>query len=365
MRVLHIINGMDRGGAETLIMNVYRGINREKIQFDFLVTSQEECSFDKEILVLGGKIFRIPSRKDGLIERRKAIEKFFLNNSNYDVIHHHLSSLTDISVGIIASKFNIKKIIAHSHNTKQGSRNRIYKILHRLLHYINRYRVNKYYTDFFACSQKAGEWCFRKQQYKIIKNGIWTDKFSYNKEMREKIRNEFHLQDKIVLGHIGRFQEQKNHKFIIDIFKEISKKNSNIVLMLVGDGALKNEIENKVKKLGLENSVIFTGVKENTNELLQSMDLFLFPSLYEGLPLTLIEAQASGLTCLVSDVITRELQITNLISFFPLQSDNIKWSERVLELLKTGNRENTEKNIINAGFDIERTLSILEEYYIN
>jgi glycosyltransferase involved in cell wall biosynthesis len=300
LRILHVVVNMNRGGAETLIMNMYRHINRNKVQFDFLTC--KEGVFDKEIIKMGGTIHRIPYISDvGHFKYQKVLEKFFLEH-HYKIVHSHMDKMSGF-VLLAARKAGIPIRISHSHNTSSegGVAARAYKW------YAGQFILSNA-TNLFACSNEAAQWLFQKKSNstKILKNGIESKKFVFSRKLRKQVRNELELaDDSFVLGHVGRFNHQKNHSFLIDLFYQYSKINPQAILLLVGDGTLKQEIERKVADLYLTEKVILLGVREDINRILQAFDVFVFPSLHEGLPVSLIEAQAAGLPCVISDVISQ------------------------------------------------------------
>jgi len=360
--VLHVFALMNRGGAETMIMNLYRNIDRSKIQFDFMVHTEEECAFDDEINKFGGKIFSVPAYEGrNHISYKKSWEDFFKNHPEYKIIHGHVRSTASIYLKI-AKKYGLTTI-AHSHSTSSGTG--FLAIAKNILQYPIRYTADY----LFACSESAGVWLFgkracKKDNFFILNNAIDTKKFIFNSTVREEIRKEFQIKDKFVIGHVGRLHAQKNHMFLIDIFKEVHDRNKNAILMLVGDGELRHSIEKKIKKLGLSDSVIFTGVRLDIPELLQAMDMFLFPSLHEGLPVTLVEAQASGLKILASDTITKEIAFTDLVNFYSLRSSPKKWAVKALNSLNRNTRQNYLTEIKNANYDIEENAKWLENFYL-
>jgi glycosyltransferase involved in cell wall biosynthesis len=364
IRVLQVFAQMNRGGAETMIMNFYRNVDRSKIQFDFIVHSQEECDYDMEIQSLGGKIFRIP-RYTGKNHFRYNVEwhNFFKEHPEYKIIHGHLRSTASIYLKI-AKKYGVKTI-AHSHSTSSG--NGISAIVKNILQYPIRYIADY----LFSCSKVAGEWLFgkkatRQHNFVVVSNAIETSKFAYNEDLRIKKRIELHLENKFVVGHIGRFITAKNHIFLLNIFKEIYDINPNAILLLIGDGELKRLIEKKVSELGLNNSVVFTGVRSDIPGLLQAMDVFLFPSLYEGLPVTLIEAQASGLKIVASNTLTEEVAITDLITFCSLKTDPRDWANCALDdNFDSNNRHINFTKVKRSNYDIEENAKWLQNFYLN
>lgn len=365
IKILQVIGIMNRGGAETMIMNLYRTIDKTKIQFDFVVHTTEIGAFDNEIEAYGGKVFHCP-KYDGKnhFQYKKWWDNFFARNSeNYKIVHGHIGSTASIYLSI-AKKYGLYTI-AHSHNTdgKQSLKNYLYKLMS--------YNTRHIADSFFACSYVAGVDRYGKHiadnssKFTVLKNAIDTEQFLFNADFRNEIRSEFDIaEDKIVVGHIGRFNIQKNHKFLADIAYETLKKNDNIVFMFVGDGDLKDDIENKINSLGIQKNVIFTGVRSDVNKFYQAFDLFLFPSFFEGLPVTLVEAQASGLKCLVSDRITDEVSITDLIVYKSIDDSAESWADEIFKVISF-NRKNEFKQIIDSGYDINTTSKWLMNFYIN
>ncbi|CAH2716772.1 Putative glycosyltransferase EpsF [Neobacillus rhizosphaerae] len=364
IRILQVFALMNKGGAETMIMNFYRNIDRSKIQFDFIVHSQEECDYDKEIRALGGNIYNIP-RYTGKnhFQFKMAWQNFFKEHTEYKIIHGHVRSTASIYLKI-AKKYGLITI-AHSHSTSSG--NGASALVKNILQYPIRHTADY----LFACSKVAGNWLFGKGASKrgnfvVLNNAIETKKFAYNERLRITKRRELQLENKFVIGHIGRFITPKNHKLLIDIFKEIHDISPNAVLLLIGEGELKKSIVNKVNDMGLSNSVIFTGVRSDISELLQAMDVFLFPSLYEGLPVTLIEAQASGLKIFASNTITEEVFITDLVNYCSLKSTPNEWANRVLNGFDENiNRSRSFTEVKSSNYDIEENAKWLENFYLN
>ena len=363
-RVLHVLGSMNKGGQETFIMNVYRNIDREKVQFDFLINcSTKRDDYEDEIIDLGGKIYRIPGRSSNYLKHLKELREFFNTNKQYSIVHQHTDSNVGISSIISAKKHNINKIIYHSHSSKSLRKG----VFSRLFEFIYKPRIKKYATDYFACSDLAAEHLFGKYidktKIKIINNAIETEKFAYDENIREVKRKELGIEHKFVIGHVGRFFKVKNHAFLIDIFAEIHKQNSDAALLLVGEGKLQKEIEDKVDKLDLKDSVIFTGIRSDVNELLQAMDIFLLPSLWEGLPVVGVEAQASGLPCIISDNITKQAKITDLVEYISLEKSPLYWAERAL-YYHGYTRQNMHDEMKKAGFDIKDLAHWFEEFYL-
>lgn len=363
IRVLHVIGSMNRGGAEVMIMNLYRNIDREKVQFDFVENTFEEAEFDKEILGLGGKIYRCP-HYNGInhMAYKKWWKKFFKeHHTDYRIIHGHLGSTAAIYLKI-AKMYNIYTI-AHSHNTSGKS---IKSLLYRVYSYPTRYIADY----FFGCSIDAGISRYGKKvasdisKFQVLNNAIDTEMFKYNPLLREEMRKKYQIDDKIVIGHVGRFVHQKNHEFLIDVFEQVHKKNSQLILVLIGDGILREKIEEKVNRLKLQNDVLFMGVQENISQFYQAMDVFVFPSLFEGLGIVAVEAQSSGLKCVVSDMVSRECIVTeNQVTICSLQDNTERWADTILKKIHY-NRSDSSEQIKSHGYDIRETSKWLTNFYL-
>lgn len=365
IRVLQVIGIMDRGGAETMIMNLYRNIDRSKVQFDFVQHTNEQAAFNDEIEKLGGRIYHCPKYVvKNHFEYKKWWKTFFDKHANeYTAVHGHIGSTASIYLKI-ANKYNLFTI-AHSHNTKGVLS--INSIMYRIMSYNTRHIADY----FFACSKQAGIDRFgtkvvsNEKIYSVLNNAIDTKIFDYNEEVRMQMRQKLNFSsDNLVIGHIGRFQPQKNHDFLIDIFAEIHKINKKSRLLLVGDGDLKEKIMRKVESLNLIDCVYFTGVRSDVQDLIQAMDIFLFPSLFEGLPVTLVEAQTSGIKCVISDNIPKDsILINEIVQTIPFNYSAEEWAKIIVSDSEY-NRFGRQNEIINLGFDIINTTKWLEDFYL-
>ena len=357
IRILHVFGRLDRGGAETMVMNLYRNIDRSLIQFDFAVHTNDDCDYDKEITELGGRIYHFP-RFNGMniIEYINCWEKFLYTHKEYKIIHGHMYSIASVYL-YIAKKYGCYTI-AHSHNTSNG------KGLKALIKDCFCFPL-KYICDYkMACGIEAAKWLFGQSIYQdknfhLLKNAINIDEYC----QRNLLNLDIKLNKKVVLGHIGRFVELKNHKFLIEVFFEYHKLNSNSVLLLLGTGELENAIKEIVVRFDLEKVVLFLGVRENVEEYLKKMDAFVFPSIYEGVPMVLVEAQAAGLQCFISNTISDEVCITGCINKLSLKENARKWAEYILK--KQLIKQNTCEEIRNAGYDIAETTKWLSNFYIS
>lgn len=355
IRILQVFGGLNRGGSESMIMTLFRKIDRSKVQFDFVKHTSVRCAFEDEIESLGGKIYCAPKFKFyNYLSYRKWWKHFFEKHPEYKIIHGHLFTIASIYFNI-AHKYG-RITIGHSHSAKSPI-----KSLKSLLKRPFIYALSKTSDYRFACSQDAGKWIYKDKPFTVINNAIDTERFTYSAEKAEKIRKEFNLHGKIVLGNIGRLTTQKNQGFLIDIFAEFHKKNINSALLIVGTGELENFLKEKVARLGLKDSVYFTGSRPDVPNLLSAMDVFVFPSLWEGLPVTIIEAQAAGLTCLMSNAITSEAIVSNLVTCLPLNQGVSPWVQaienRILE------RKSIYNEIQKAGYDINTNAKKLLDFY--
>ena len=357
IRVLHVVTYMGRGGLETMLMNYYRHIDRSKVQFDFLVHREFEADYDEEIKSLGGRIYHV-SRLVPWSRRYKAeLRRFFRTHPEYKIVHVHKDCLSSVALQC-AKDCGIPVRIAHSHNSNQDK-----NIKYLFKRYYMR-KIPETATELFACGKAAGDWMFGGKAYQLLPNAIAAEKYIYEEEKAKKIKKELDLEKNIVIGHIGRFNPQKNHKFLIDIFEKCFEKNQKVRLMLIGDGEGRNEIENKVKERGLQDNVIFMGVRKDVPELLQAMDVFVFPSLYEGLPVTMIEEQAAGVPAVISNRVSEECIITkDLVKVEGLEETPEQWADKILKQAKI-NKSDRNEEIKKAKYDVETTAKWLEEYYL-
>lgn len=355
------------GGVESFLMNYYKKINKDKIHFDFLCNTHEKISFEDEIKELGGKIFKISMRSKHPLRYKYELKKFFNNNSqNYDCIWINVNSLANIDYLKMAKKCGIKRRIIHSHNSKNMDSR-----LRGLLHDHNKKIIKNYATDFWACSSSAAEWFYSNDlmpRVKIIKNAIDLNDVKFDLRKRQSIRKKYNLDDNFVIGNVGRLHFQKNQTFAIDILNVLIRKNKKIKLVLVGDGPDKSALVEKVKKLKLENYVLFTGVQTNINEWLSAFDLFLFPSRFEGLSIAGLEAEANGLPVLAAkDGITTELKINDNFKFLSLKEPAYTWANEINNNIQNYERTNQKKIIANfkkSGYDINSEVKKLESLFI-
>ena len=357
VRVLIVSITMDRGGAETLVMNIYRSLDRSKVQFDFILHCNYRSAYEDEIESLGGKIYHLPDFKIyNEFSYRRNFRKFFITHPEYHVIHSHVNNTASIFLDE-ANKCGLHTI-THSHCTSNGSGPRAWI---RDFYRRNLYKIAEYR---FACSEEAGKWHFRKRApYTVIKNGIDTEKFRFNEIARYEIRKELNIPDNApVLGHVGRFDPVKNHLFILDVFKCLCQKHPDARLVLTGDGPTQKSVEKAVEQAGMTDRVIFTGSRQDVYRLYSAFDVFIFPSIYEGLPLTLIEAQCSGLPCVISSHLTDEFEITDLIHRTDLSASPEVWVNTIEQCIGKERKDNSEL-IGEKGYDIRATARMLQDFY--
>ncbi|MDT9026819.1 glycosyltransferase family 1 protein [Rossellomorea yichunensis] len=367
IKVLHYTPGFDHGGIESRLIDWYKNIDRNMVQFDLikLTTADDNNQLIRDFKDLGGKVFTLPQFSfESIKPFMRGLRDFFEHNNDYDVIHCH-SPLSGSFVLREAKKYNIPVRIMHSRTTQFDPGSKLLPIRKYLKN-----RSNKYATHFFACSKEAGEWQFGKKNVndgnvKIIKNGIQSEKFIFNEEIRQKTRQALKLNKTFTIGHIGRFSSVKNHTFLIDVFKEITRRYEDSKLLLIGDGPEEFNIKQKVRNLNIDDKVIFLGRQKEVENYLHSMDVFIFPSIFEGFGTVAIEAQASGLECIVSKGVPFSVDVSNLINHLPLSAGPEEWAEIILQFREGYKRRNMYEVIVKAGFDAKYTAKLLESFYIS
>ena len=359
IRILHILQRMEAGGTQALLMNIYRKIDHTKIQFDFVVEYPQKQFYDEEILSLGGKIYYTTVREDyNFLKFQKQLYKILVDHPEYRVVHVHAYTIGYFCLKT-AKKAGISVRIAHSHNNETVHDKKYYfKLFMQKLFSI-------YATDFFACSEEAGKYLFKDRKFTILNNAIDSSRFIADAACRNKIRNELSLDDKFVVGHVGRLHPQKNHTFLLDVFAEIKKKSEHAVLLLVGTGPLEQDIRKKVTDLGLKEDVIFLGNRKDMERIYQAMDVFVFPSLFEGLGIVAIESQAAGIPIVCSEGLPLETEITPLHLRLNLSDGAIKWADSAIRAAENpAGHTNMQKFVIDAGFDMITTVNMMQDYYL-
>lgn len=344
-RIAQMLYSMGMGGVENFLMNIYRNIDREKYQFDFILQTNEKSYFDDEIEKLGGRIYRIPRFEKHPIKHIKELKKI-LNENEYIAFHRHTASSTVFIDLLVAKKCNIKRRIVHSHNTSHNQ-----KILNSVFKKILYCSA----TQHLACSKDAGKWLYGDRPFEVLNNAIDCKKYEFNEDIRREYRKSLKLNDStIALCHIGRFNEQKNHKYLIKVFSELCKINEKYKLFLCGDGTLKEEIQHMCEQENVKDRVIFLGVRDDVNNILQAMDIFLFPSLYEGLGIVLIEAQMTNLPSIVSSEIPKEAIYNNNVTQIEIEENDIgEWCKKIMN----AKIDNAHRKIVNT--------EMLKDYDVN
>lgn len=359
IRVLQVVTQMNRGGLETMLMNYYRNIDRKKVQFDFLThrPEGEKKDYNEEIISLGGRIFHLPSLNPFSLSYLEKVHLFFKTHPEYKIVHVHLDCMSGVILKI-AKEEGVPVRIAHSHNSNQD------KNLKYLIKLFYKKNIKNYATKLFSCGEDAGKWMFKTNEFQIIPNAINTGDYVFNSTVRKSIRDELSLGDSYVIGHVGRFSRVKNQDFLLNIFEYIYKKHQDIKLLFVGEGRNLELIKKHVKEKGLEKVVIFTGLRTDINKLMQAMDIFVFPSLFEGVPVALIEAQAANLPCIVSDKVPLDSKISLNFEQIELKSPLSQWANSIMKYKKKDRAERYDDvNIRN--FDIVNCADDLQSFYIN
>lgn len=381
MRVLQVIDDMGlNSGVSSMLLNYYRYIDHDKVNFDFMVYNTVSDDVKQYCKRNHSKIYKVGPLSgktvlDGTLYKKiESVMKRYAKK--YDVIHGHESNTAFIYMKL-AKKYGIKNRIIHSHNAK-GADGMVKKVRNFIL---NHYGL-KYVTDYCACSKKAAKYLYGTTNHvHIINNAIDTNQFRYQSEVRNRMRKKLGVENMFVVGHVGRFAPQKNHEYMIDVFWQFHQKVQDSKLVLIGDGELMDTIKQKVSTLHLDDAVLFEGVQNNVNEYMQAMDVFVLPSMYEGLPVVCVEAQAAGLSCLVSKEVTREIKITKNVKFigidnkYPVLQSTVRSNQNdmkdwVQELIKIKEQNNVDRRKLYAdkvakqGFDIRKQSKKLEDYYI-
>lgn len=364
IRVLHVLGGVGLGGAESRIMDLYRQIDRSQIQFDFLVhggAARKPEYYEEEIRRLGGHIYVLPRfRVYNYLSYRKAVRDFFRQHHEFRVVQGHMTSTAGIYLPV-AKKSGVPVTVAHSRNAGvvKGPKGAATKFFRR--------NLTEKADHCFACSVLAGEDVFgveamKAGKVKIIHNAIDAGRFTYDAHKRAAVRARLDLGEKLVLGHVGRFDYQKNHPYLIDIFARLCESREDAVLLLLGEGAGQDSIREKCRMLGIEGKVRFLGNQKKTEDYYQAMDIFVLPSFFEGLPGVLVEAQAAGLKCFVSDSVTKEAQATDLVTYLSIEQPAETWAKRILE--EAGyERKDTYRTMRNAGFDVRTQAAGYQLFY--
>ena len=369
VRVLNVLGTTNLGGAESRVMELYRALDRTKVQFDFLVHTEKEGQYDQEIRSLGGRIYHVPRfRGLNLLSYKRALRRFFQEHHAFAAVQGHMTSTAAFYLPI-AKKAGIPVTIAHARSAgvDRGLKGIVTKIVRAPL---------KYRADYcFTCSAEAGEAVYGRawvHQGKVwtIPNAIDTKRFLFDASVRSQVRSELGLADKFVIGHVGRFGFMKNHAYLIDIFAELCKLRDDAALVLIGKGELEGAVRDKVETLGLSDRVVFLGNRFDVERYYQAFDYFVFPSIFEGLPGSVAEAQAAGLQCLVSDQVTREAVLTELVVYKSIEEPPVSWACEIMRNAKKAmcreeHSETIKKVFIDKGFDVRQQAAAMEAFYIS
>ena len=360
VRVLEIIGKRPVGGVGTVMLNYQKYIDAGKVQMDYLIFGDEPEQFDEGVKALGSQVFLYPALSGSQMGRTKAyLEEFFSAHAlEYDVVHLHAPTIAFLAFPIVA-KYGIKHRIVHSHATLYAE-SRIKAIRNHILWALAKGKI----TDRIGCSKAAGDFLFGKEEFIVLKNSIAYEDFLYNEKVRKQIREQEGAEEKLIVGNAGRFSLQKNQTFLIEIFAKIKELHPNSVLWLLGDGELRTEIEEKIKAFGLESSVKLFGMVSNPKDYYQAMDVMVMPSLFEGLPMVGVEAQASGLPCVFADTITREVDVVGC-PYISLEASTEEWAKAAITVAKLGKRRSYPAELDELGFNIKLEAKRLEELYLS
>ena len=362
IRILQVLGGLNIGGAETMVMNYYRNIDKSLIQFDFVVHGNNIGFYEKEIKDLGGKVYRVPRYKlYNHFKYKKAWNIIFKDHPEYKIIHSHVRSTASIILKI-AKKYNLKTI-CHSHSTSNG------KGLSAFIKKIFQKSIPKYADYLFSCSKESAIWLYGEKNANsnrcyIINNAIDASRFIYNTEIRNNKRKKLNVDNKIILGMVGRLAEVKNHRFAIELLKKLVNYNDKYHLLIIGSGDMKEKIVDQINNYNLKNNVTFLENRNDVNELLQAMDIYIMPSLWEGLPLSLVEAQAASLPCVISSNVLDGIIINDLVKKISLELIN-EWVDFIKNIDLTKERVNQYQRIADSGFDIKENVKTITEFYLN
>ncbi len=324
IRVAQVVGRMMGGGVESVVMNYYRRIDRDRVQFDFIISSDSTCVPEEEMLSLGARIFRVPPCLD-VLKNARELEALF-SSERWSIVHSHINTLSALSLRA-AKRAGVPVRIAHSHSAGTGSER-----LRSAAKYVLRTQANRYPTHRVACGSRAGRWQFGpREEFRLIRNAIELDQFAFNDQVRQECRAELGINSEaLVLGHIGRFEKVKNHKYLLGVFSEVLERQPNSVLLLAGDGELRESVQRQASQLGIEDKVLSLGQYAAAWRLYQAFDFFLLPSFYEGMPLVGIEAQRSGLPCLFSNRVSKEAAITDRCAFLPIDVTPSFWADEIM-----------------------------------
>lgn len=358
IRVLHAIGCFEVGGAQAMVINLLEALDRTQIQIDFVVDNPDRMEWAHRVEELGSRIHVLPKFKgNNVFQVRKAWDQFFTEHPEYKILHSHIRSYASLYLPV-AKKHGVVTIV-HSHSTSNGSG--LTSLAKRALQYPLRFQADY----FFGCSLEAGQWLFGKKaveshRYHMLKNAIAVRQYRFDPQIRQQYRTLLDLGDRKTYIHIGRFHPAKNHMFLLESFARIAAKDPEVLLLLIGDGDLRDEIQAKIAQLGLQGYVRLLGTRDDIHKILQAADCFVFPSLWEGLPVSVVEAQASGIPCVISDRITQDVVLSDLVTCLPVDQGTACWEQALTQPM---DRKDVTETIRDAGYDIETSARWLEEFY--
>lgn len=369
MRILHITEVLEPAGIESFVMNMYRHMDTSRVQFDFWVTRDQKEYYDDEIARMGGRKYCIDHTSTGNTFLRVIKESVslyrFLKEHPYEVVHLHTCTPLRALYLVAAKSAGVKVRIIHSHSAEIEGKSALKRIIYTLTQQL----IPAFGTNYFACSKAASRWLYPKRIWQkdkdwVFYNGIDTDRFAYAEENRQRYREELGLHDKYVIVHTGRFLPQKNQSFLVDVFAQLVKQHENAQLLLLGKGDLRDEVEQKVRQLGLQEKITFLGVRSDVAEILCAADCYVMPSLYEGLPVAGVEAQCSGLPCIFSENVTDEVALSPNVTFLSLQQPISQWADAVLTFRDTPHDPQAAQAVRAAGYDVRYGAEQLMNFYI-
>ncbi len=354
IRILHIVGSMHPGGMENFIMNLYENIDRDRFQFDVIVHMRREDDYVDRIRSMGGRVYELPRLTKSPAANLKGIRKIVRENGYPVVIRHTPNAL--VAPQLLAAKKGGAVAVCHSHNETDPK---------KILHLLGRAMLKRMSIERFACSERAGKWMFGKKAFRIVHNAVDIDKYCFQREKRERLRREFGLGDGHVYGHVANFIESKNHTYLMRVYAGLAAADPGASFVCIGDGELRRRTEEEAETLGIRDRVIFTGVRFDTDAWMSAMDVLIFPSLFEGLPLTLIEAQASGLPCLISRAVTGDVEVTQgLLTWESVAAEPSEWVKKALLLAhQKTDRSCQRESIARHGYDIRSLAEWYEQYF--
>ncbi len=360
-KILHVFECFAQGGIENLVMNIFRNIDHEKYEFHFAFINRTPGVFDEEVIKNGGYIWYFIDDKKTLKNYKNSLTKIISEHGPFDVLHSHMYYFSGYILKI-GKKAGVPIRIAHSHETYKGQSHGLKR---RIYEKYMLFLMKKNATHLLSCSKDAGDYTFKGLKYTVLYNGIDMDRFSYDANKRKQIRDKYNIgDDEVVFLNVGRFADQKNHSFLIDIFEEYQKENEMARLILIGEGALEDKIRAKVVVKGIENKVIFAGTSTHCEDYYDACDCFVMPSKYEGLGIVAIEAQASGAPIVASTMVPNEIKILDLVEFVDLEDSAAKWCSVIKRVLKEGNDRTLANNIMcKSHFSICKTVELLSNIY--